>query len=61
MNHLDFFPSLLYVLGYKFKQNRLALGFNIFDEINLDFYNQYIFNLDKKLSGKSKKYLSFWE
>ena len=61
MNHLDFFPSLLHVLGYKFKQNRLALGFNIFDEINLDFYNQYIFNLDKKLSGKSKKYLSFWE
>ncbi len=61
MNHLDFFPSLLHILGYKFKQNRLALGFNIFDEINLDFYNQYIFNLDKKLSGKSKKYLSFWE
>lgn len=61
MNHLDFFPSLLHILGYRFKQNRFALGFNIFDEINLDFYNEYIFNLDKKLSGKSKKYLSFWE
>ena len=54
MNHLDFFPSLLHILGYRFTQNRFALGFNIFDEINLDFYNEYIFNLDKKLSGKSK-------
>jgi len=61
MNHLDFFPSLLHILGYRFKQNRFALGFNIFGEINLDFYNEYISNLDKKLSGKSKKYLSFWE
>ncbi len=61
MNHLDFFPSLLHILGYKFEQNRIALGFNIFDEVNLDIYSDFIFNLDKKLYGKSKKYLSFWE
>ena len=61
MNHLDLFPSLLHILGFKFKENRLALGFNIFDEVNLNFYNDFVLDLDKKLYGKSKKYLSFWE
>ena len=61
MNHLDIFPSLLSLLGLEFKDNRLGLGFNIFNSVNLKFYNEFIFDLEKKISGKSKKYLSFWE
>ena len=45
MNHLDLFPSLLHILGFKFKENRLALGFNIFDEVNLNFYNDFVLDL----------------
>ena len=61
MNHLDLFPSLLSLLGYEFKDGRLGLGFNIFNSVDLIFYNEFITNLDKKISGKSKKYLSFWK
>ena len=61
MNHLDLYPSLLSLLGYDFKDNRLGLGFSIFNSIDLVFYDDFIYNLDKKISGKSKKYLSFWE
>ena len=61
MNHFDFFPSILHLLGYEFEENRLGLGFSVFNYIDLDFYNTFISNLDKKISGKSKKYLSFWD
>ena len=60
MNHFDFFPSLLSLLGYEFQDNRLGLGFSIFHHIDLDFYDDFTSNLERKISGKSKKYLSFW-
>ena len=61
MNHFDLYPTLLNLFGFKFENNQLGLGFNIFDEIDLELYENHIFDLDKKLSGKSEKYLSFWE
>ena len=61
MNHLDLYPSLLSLLGYDFNENRLGLGFNIFNSVDLNFYNEFVFDLDKKISGKSEKYLSFWK
>ena len=61
MNHLDLYPSLLYLFGYHFKDNRLGLGFNIFKSVDLAFYNEFVSDLEKKISGKSKKYLSFWK
>lgn len=61
MNHFDFFPSLLHLLGYEFQKNRLGLGFNIFNNIDLNFYNNFTKDLERKISGKSEKYLSFWQ
>lgn len=61
MNHFDLYPSILSILGFNFKNNKLGLGYNIFNEINLDSYEKHIYDLDKKLLGKSEKYLSFWK
>jgi len=61
MNHLDFFPSFLSLLGFKLQDNRMGLGFNIFNDININTYDEFTFDLEQKLAGKSEKYLSFWE
>ena len=61
MNHFDLYPSILSILGFNFKNNKLGLGYNIFNEINLDSYEKHIYGLDKKLLGKSEKYISFWK
>ena len=51
MNHLDLFPSLLSLLGYEFKDGRLGLGFNIFNSVDLIFYNEFITNLDNSVEN----------
>lgn len=61
--HFDMFPTILYSLGFRFKNNKLGLGASGFGSLESD--NQ-IRTLDSKtlselLSKQSYKYSEFWE
>ena len=61
MNHYDFFPTILNLIGYEFDENKLGLGYSGVREINQNIYNDYIDKLDENIQNKSKKYISFWK
>ena len=61
MNHYDFFPTILNLIGYEFDENKLGLGYSGVKEINQNIYNAYIDKLDENIQNKSKKYISFWK
>ena len=60
MNSLDIFPTILSLLGFTFENNKIALGYSLFGNIDNFEYSNFIKNLDTKLSGYSDKYNSFW-
>lgn len=64
MLHFDMFPTILYMMGFRFPQNRLALGSSGFGQTNkrYEMMRQYgLEEVNRKLAGSSKTYRSFWK
>lgn len=58
--HFDMFPTILYMLGFKLEEGRLALGVSGFGQASKGkslFYDQ---ERDAKLMQFSEKYIEFW-
>ncbi len=60
INAFDLYPTILYSLGFRFKENRLALGASGFGEINEQQLIDNIPDVNKKLSYYSDFYLQLW-
>ncbi len=58
--HFDVYPSVLYMLGFRFDKGRLALGTSAFGPYNPRDSLFYVKDVDRKLRLPSEKYNSFW-
>lgn len=58
--HYDLFPSILYLLGFRFTENRLALGASVFGPLSSDYTLNANDNLDEKLKAPSDAYTKLW-
>ena len=60
-NHYDMFPTILNLLNFSFKNNRLGLGYSIVNDVDIDNYNSYFKKLEKNIQNKSDRYVEFWK
>ena len=62
IHSFSMFPTILYSLGFRFKDNRLGLGTSGFGELNNSFQLDTMSekDLESSLSRPSKKYLELW-
>lgn len=58
--HYDLFPSILYILGFRFPENRLALGASVFGPLSDDYTLNQNENLEEKLKAPSEEYAKLW-
>ena len=62
INHLSTFPTLMYAMGFRFEDNRLALGASGFGRLSGTYIldDMAVGELNKKLESKSELYPKFW-
>lgn len=60
MYHFSVFPSIMYMLGFDFAKNRLALGASIFGELDSQFKLHADGDINTKLNAKSEIYKKIW-
>lgn len=58
--HYDLFPTILYILGFRFPENRLALGASVFGPLSSDYTLSQNDNLEEKLKAPSDEYAKLW-
>lgn len=58
--HYDLFPTILYILGFRFPENRLALGASVFGPLSSDYTLHKNDNLDEQLKAPSDEYAKLW-
>lgn len=58
--HYDLFPSILYALGFRFSENRLALGASIFGPLSSEYTLNQNEHLEEKLKAPSNEYAKLW-
>jgi phosphoglycerol transferase len=58
--HYDLFPSILYILGFRFPENRLALGASVFGPLSTDYRLDKDDHLEEKLKAPSGEYAKLW-
>lgn len=58
--HYDLFPTILYILGFRFPENRLALGASVFGSLSSDYTLNQHDNLEEKLKAPSDEYAKLW-
>ena len=61
INHYDLFPTILNLLDFSFKNNRLGLGYSAIKDTDIDNYNSYFKNLEENIENKSDRYVEFWK
>ena len=61
INHYDLFPTILNLLNFSFKNNRLGLGYSAVKDTDIDYYNSYFKNLEENIENKSDRYVEFWK
>ena len=60
-NHYDMFPTILNLLNFSFKNNRLGIGYSVVKETNINNYNNYFKELEDNIQNKSDRYVEFWK
>jgi len=60
-SHISAMPSILYMMGFRFKNNRLGLGYSGFGELDPNFSSYKDEDHETRLSSYSKIYLDFWK
>lgn len=58
--HYDVFPSIMYILGFRFDDNKLGLGASVFGDLYGDTLDKEV-DLDSKLQAPSAEYLELWK
>lgn len=58
--HYDLFPTILYILGFRFPENRLALGASVFGPLSIHYQLNKEDHLEEKLKAPSEKYTKLW-
>jgi phosphoglycerol transferase len=58
--HYDLFPTILYILGFRFPESRLALGASVFGPLSTDYTLNQHDNLEEKLKAPSGEYARLW-
>tara|TARA_B100000315_G_scaffold257438_1_gene306370 strand:+ start:939 stop:2417 length:1479 start_codon:yes stop_codon:yes gene_type:complete len=61
INHYDLFPTILNLLNFSFKNNRLGLGFSAVKSTDINNYHNYFKDLQKNIQNKSDYYIEFWK
>ena len=61
LNFYDLFPTILNLLDFSFKNNRLGLGYSAIKDTDIDNYKSYFKNLEKNIENKSDRYVEFWK
>ena len=61
VNHYDMFPTILNLLNFSFKNNRLGLGYSVVNDTDIGNYNSYFKNLEENIQNKSDRYVEFWK
>ena len=61
INHYDLFPTILNLLDFSFKNNRLGLGYSVIKDTDISNYNSYFKNLEENIQNKSDRYVEFWK
>ncbi len=61
MYHYDLLPTILYILGFHFPDNRLALGASVFGPLSSDYTMHQEGDLDIKLKAPSSEYTALWQ
>jgi len=61
INHYDLFPTILNLLDFSFKNNRLGLGYSAIKDTDINNYNSYFKNLEENIGNKSDRYVEFWK
>ena len=61
INHYDLFPTILNLLNFSFKNNRLGLGYSAIKDTDIGNYKSYFKNLEENIANKSDRYVEFWK